>query len=385
MQTRDRNAVVLAVAAIGLSAGLIALGQQRRAEGHRFRALDAVPRSALLVAVVDMGALRASPVGGPFLQKGREIPGLGKVKDLCGFDPMERMSEIALAIPEGGDSGDFGLVAAGDLQEKALIDCASKVILGRGGTPSVTTIGSFRTVRDTSLTESGGEIAVRDGGPLLLGAGSYLRSMIDTAEQRAPSIQASQAHGWLAREVGKGEVRVTVVLSKEQRQTLAEELRAAGSEAAGAAVLGGALGVELGPTVTLHGVIACDGAEPCARLGRSLAAARDARAADLGVRLSGFGAVLDQLKIEPAKDLIHLRVGVPVDQAATLAERLIQLRGMRHPMPRDEAGAPAGAPGGVPSAMAPPAGSAAPAATAAPSTPSTSSTPSTPPLDAGPR
>jgi hypothetical protein len=342
--TRTRNSIALAVAAVALSAGLVSLAQYRRAPERSFRALDAVPRSALLVAVADLDALRASPVGVPFLKKGREIPGLGKVDALCGFDPLDGLQEIALAIPESGDSGDFGVVAAGKLQEKAVIACASKVIEGRGGSPIVTTIGSFRTVRDGSSSESGGEIAVRDGGPLLLGAGSYLRAMIDAAEQHAPTIHASEAHGWLAKETGRGELRLTMVLSREQRRTLAEELRAADPGSPAASVFGGALGVELGPTVKLHGVIACEGADSCKRLAGSLSAARDARAADLGTRLVGFGAVLDQLRIEPEKELIHLRVELPADQAALLAERLLTLRGLRHPMPSGELSAPALAP-----------------------------------------
>ncbi len=358
MQTRTRNALALAVAAVVMSAGLWVLAQQRRSPDRRFRALAAVPRSALLVAVADLAALRASPVGGPFLKKGREIPGLGKVKDLCGFDPIDSLEEIALAIPASGDAGDFGLVASGKLDEKALIGCASKVIEGRGGTPSVTTIGSFRTVRDTSLAEGGGEIAVRDGGPLLLGAGGYLRAMIDAAEQRAPGIRESEAHAWLARESGEASLRITAVLSREQRKALADEQRAADPDAPPTAVFGGALGVELGPTVSLHGVIACDGAEPCAQLARRLGAARDARSADLGTRLVGFGALLDQLKIQPEKELIHLRLSLPADQAALLAERLLALRGFRHPMPPAERSATppvdpaAPSPGGPASASA---------------------------------
>jgi hypothetical protein len=341
VQTRTRNSLALAVAAVAMSVGLVVLAQQRRSPDRRFRALDAVPRSALLVAVADLAALRASPVGAPFLKKGREIPGLGKVKDLCGFDPIDDLSEVALAIPESGDSGDFGLVASGKIDEKALITCASKVIEGRGGVPSVTTIGSFRTVRDTSLTEGGGEIAVRDGGPLLLGAGNYLRAMIDTAEKRTLSIRDSEAHGWLGREAGEASLRITAVLSREQRAALAEEQRAAMPDAPPVSIFGGALGVELGPTVALHGLIACESAPSCARLADKLNAARDERAADLGTRLVGFGALFEQLKIEPGKELLHLRLTLPADQAAQLAERLLALRGFRHPMPAgDLSGSP---------------------------------------------
>src|SRR5437773_541082 len=94
----------------------------------RGRALDAIPSGALLLATADLAALRASPVGAPFLHEGREIPGLGKVRDVCGFDPIDTLTEVALAIPAAGDAGEFGLSAAGDVDADALVACASKVI-----------------------------------------------------------------------------------------------------------------------------------------------------------------------------------------------------------------------------------------------------------------
>src|SRR6185503_16245563 len=97
----------------------------------------------------------------------------------------------------------------------------------RGGRPVITSIGSFRSVRDTAGT-GGGEIAVRKGGPLLLGGGIYLRAMIDAADGHTPTIRSSVAHTGLAREVGAASIRLTVVLTRDQRQALAEELASDG-------------------------------------------------------------------------------------------------------------------------------------------------------------
>ena len=156
VQTRTRNGIALGAIVAVATAGLALVARSRQAPDLRSRALDAVPSGALLVAVADLAALRASPIGGPLLREGREIEGLGKVRDVCGFDPIDQLDEIALAIPAAGDSGDFGVVAAGAVDGDALLACASKVIEARGGQPVVTSIGSFRSVRDAGLTAPGG-------------------------------------------------------------------------------------------------------------------------------------------------------------------------------------------------------------------------------------
>lgn len=340
MHTRTRNAIVFGVAAALAAAGLTAVARLRGAADPGGHALDAIPSGALLVATADLAALRGSPAGAPFLREGREIPGLGKVKDVCGFDPMDTLTEVAVAIPAAGEAGEFGLAAAGPVDADAVIACASKVIQARGGTPAVITVGAFRAVRDASMAATGGEIAVRKGGPLLLGAGAYLRAMIDAADGRAPSVRSSRAHGFLGHEVGKASVRVTVVLSPEQRRALADELAlggAAGSPAS--AIVAGAFGIELGASVGLHAVLSCDDAAACKRLAAKLEQDRDARASDFGTRVVGFGAVLGRIVIQAEGELVHARVELPADQAATLAERLLALRGMRHPMPSGEASA----------------------------------------------
>lgn len=336
MQTRTKNAIVLAAVVAAAASGLAVVAKHRRSPDLGGRTQDAIPSGALLVATADLAALKASPVGAPFLREGREIPGLGKVRDVCGFDPVDQLDEASLAIPSAGDSGEFGLVAAGPVDHDAVIACAAKVIEARGGKPVITTIGAFRSVRDASLATSGGEIAARKGGPLLLGAGTYLRAMIDAADGRTPSVRSSRAHAALGREVAGASIRATVVLSPEQRRTLAEELESGGAaDSPARSITGGALGASIGPSVAVHGVLACDDAAACDRLSRTIARARDARAGDPLLRLMGLAALLEKVKLEPAGELLHARVDVPAEQAALLAERLLALRGMarREPPP----------------------------------------------------
>jgi hypothetical protein len=327
VQTRTRNALVFAASAAAAAAGLAVVARHRRAPDLGAHALDAVPSGALVVAVADLGALRASPVGARFLQEGREVRGLGKVRDVCGFDPMDTLTEAALAIPAAGDAGEFGLVVAGPIDDNALVACASKIIEGRGGRPTVTTIGGFRSVHDASLSTTGGEIAVRPGGPLLLGAGTYLRSMIDAAEGRTPSIRSSRAHGFLGHEVGDASLRVTVVLSPELRKTLVDELQtdgAAGSPAG--SIMAGALGVQLGPTVALHGIISCDDAAACAKIAARIEAARADRDGPLG-------DALEKLAVQADGELVHVRLTLSEAQASSLEDRLLGFaaRSLRRP------------------------------------------------------
>ncbi|WP_437779392.1 hypothetical protein [Sorangium sp. So ce1097] len=336
MQTRTRDGLILLLVGVLLGGGLAWLlgRRQEQTPPAAPRALDAVPAGALLVATLDLPALRASPAFASFLREEREIPGLGKVRDVCGFDPVAALTEVAIAVPAAGEGGDFGLVAAGAVQDEALLACASKVIEARGGQPVVSPLGSFRAVRDASA-EGRGEIAVRPGGPILLGGGAYLRAMVDAADGRAAAIGASGAHDDIARAVGEGAARVTVVLTAEQRAELGRELALSGAgRSPAAAIRAGGVRVALGPEIAVHGVVLCDAAAPCAELGAALRAARDARADDLATRLIGLGSVLERVAIAAEGEALHASVKLSADEAAALVERLASLRGLRRPATR---------------------------------------------------
>ncbi|WP_437713362.1 hypothetical protein WMF45_46615 [Sorangium sp. So ce448] len=337
MQPRTRDGLVLLLVGVLLGGGVAwLLGRRRESPPAAApRALDAVPAGAMLVATLDLPALRASPAFASFLREEREIPGLGKVRDVCGFDPVAALTEVAIAIPAAGEGGDFGLVAAGAVQDEALLACASKVIEARGGRPVVSGIGSFRAVRDASA-EGHGEIAVRPGGPILLGGGAYLRAMIDTAEGRGGnvggSVGASAAHDDIARAVGEGAARVTVVLTPEQRAEIGRELALSGSgRSPAASLLSGGASVALGPEIAVHAAVLCDAEAPCEALGAELRAARDTRAADFATRLIGFGAVLERIAIAAEGKALHARVKLSAEEAGVLVDRLASLRGLRQP------------------------------------------------------
>lgn len=337
MQTRTKNAIagLLIAAAIGLC--IFALVRSRPPEPLRSTAFEAVPAGPFLVAMADLEALRATPIGAKLLEGERDIPGLGKVGDVCGFDPMARVREIVLAVPAAGDAGDFGIVAVGDIPDDDLLACASKVIEKRGGRPVVSTVGSFRTVRDGTLVVSGAEIAVKKGGPVLLGAGAYLRAMIDAADGRTPTLRSSVAHARLGEQVQGATVRATVALSPSQREELAKSLAEEGGPPGPASIVGGAIGATVGQSVAIHAVIACDDPARCADVAALLRKARDDRAADVATKIAGFARVLEGIQIAAEGETIQIKAEVPADEAAVLFERLLLLRGVRHPMPKASA------------------------------------------------
>src|SRR3979490_1940676 len=118
MSTRLRNLLFLA----GI-VGIAVLGFFLAGGAAPPSALDAVPAESFLVATVDLEALRASPWGaklGALGESGRQ-----DVKQRCGFDPLARAKELAIAVPEEEAPGEFGVVARGDLGTQDIARCAS--------------------------------------------------------------------------------------------------------------------------------------------------------------------------------------------------------------------------------------------------------------------
>ncbi len=336
MLTRRKKAWAVAAACVAvLGAGIAWRFVARRVAERSHPALDGVPAGALLVAAMDVDALRASSVGAPVLKQGREIPGIGKIRDACGFDPVDRVRDLAFAIPAGGSDGDFGLVASGDVDDAALLACASKVIEARGGMVEIGAIGGFRSVRDVGQGSTDeGVIAVRAHGPILLGGAKYVRAMVDALEGRAPSIRSSVAHNAIAGELGDAALRVSIVLTPDQREAVSFALREAG-QSSPASVMAAGLAVRVGATVSASAVLACDDAAGCQSLRDRLDSERAARAKDLSTRLIGVGDALDKLSLVANGTSLRATLELPEADAATLVDRILTIRGFRHPMPSE--------------------------------------------------
>jgi len=333
VRTRTRNALVVAGALLALGVGFAYLRGDQTEEVlppvvGPLGTLDVVPEHALLLVTADVAVLRGQPLTAALFERGRVIPGLGPVEEVCGFDPIEGVREVALAVPMGGDDGDFGVVASGTVPDEALLSCASKVIAARGGRPVQSRVGGFQTTRDVSLSRPGGEIAVRMGGPVLLGSGAYLRSMIDTADGSMPSVKQHKEHARLREATGFATAKLSMVLSAEQRAAVADEIRRAGATpgklpSAIGDVSAIALGLAFeGESMRLHGVVACDSESAATRIAESLRGSLRERAADAAMRFVGLSELLERSTVRVTARDVHVELSLGTDEASRLISRL---------------------------------------------------------------
>jgi hypothetical protein len=109
---------------------------------------------------------------------------------------------------------DFGVVATGRFSAAQITRCASAAISQRGGDPVSSELGTFSSVRDRKT--DGGEVAARDGGPLIVSGGRYFRDLLDAAEgnvaKREHQDPKDAAHAELRRTLGPGTIIATWLL-----------------------------------------------------------------------------------------------------------------------------------------------------------------------------
>ncbi len=287
-----------------------------RQEAPRLSALGAIPAGASLVVTMDLARVRQSPLGATLTDNGRILPGVGRLSDVCGFDPTSEIEELALALPKG-DSTDFGLVATGSFSEKKMAECASAIVAKRHGRPGLTRVGSFVTIRDLGRTQ--GEIAVRDGGPVLLGDGHYLRDLIDTAEGRIDNVAHDETHESLRKSVGDGAVVASWVVPPGwmERVTDSQLVRLSPLSSLRAV----ALRVNVTPKVNVLAMLGCSSDAACG----DLAGVLDSLRRDLSpaIRHELGQDPLQEAKISTAGRVVTVQLELEPARAAALLGRLL--------------------------------------------------------------
>lgn len=325
MQLRAPRALLFVAAALAAGALLVASIRDEAVVAEA--ALAAVPEDAIVVATVDLDSVRASSVLSPLVREGREIPGIGKLDEVCGFDPVGRLRELVLAIPAGAED-ELGVVATGAIEAAPLVACASKLVAKRGGEPIVETSGSFTVVRDARGVL--GRIAVRNGGPVLLGEGAYLQKMMRAAEGAEPNVSRS-IHAKLRSEVDAGAIRMTFIVPAEMKQRVRAEL--GDIDVPALSIHSGAVVVSTSPTIRIRALANCENEQPCAKLSESLNGSLAEGAKDLGVRLLGMGKLMERVRISSKDERLELQADLTAEEASGLVDRLLALRALRRPAP----------------------------------------------------
>jgi hypothetical protein len=311
--------------------------------------LDAIPRDAFLVLTVDMASLRGSAfgslVGGGSLE--HRVPGLDSVAMACGFDPMKRVKEVAFAIPETSEHGDFGVVAIGDFRSKELETCAVKMIESRGGHARVATRGGFTTVEeDDAQALDAPRLAYSDNGVFLVGRGAWLTAMIDTVEGREVSVRAAGKHESLRNELDSGDPMhprtavMTAILPGVLRAKLRTQIGLEvmpSTDVTSTSTMNGVLSVGLagvaltttpsGGQTEMIAELHCDTVEGCAAVGRIIEAKRKSFGQDFRLRMLGLGAVFDSMTVQIDGTHIKATLRAPSDDLVRLVDRVLALRG----------------------------------------------------------
>lgn len=294
-------------------------------------ALSSLPRGAGLLVTVDFARLRQTSLGALLTESGRELPGVGSLPEVCGFDPTPQIRELALAVPERkerSDETELGIVVTGEFDRDRIAECAARVIARRGGEPVRTELDSFTALRDRNRSDT--EIAVRDGGPVLIGGGRYLREMLDTAEGKAPNLLGDSPHSTLRTAVG---TKAPVIASWVNRPGWIERFLepSAVERSPLAAVRAGAIRIDVATDWTATLLLACPDADSCGRLGEWLRGlsddARTALKQELGhdpIREATVSvesnAVRSNVTLDPARTtqlVARLLLGAPPVGSAT--------------------------------------------------------------------
>jgi hypothetical protein len=304
----------------------------------RRAALDAVPRDAWLVVTADATALRASPLARPLLAAGDKAGLVGaSLKETCGFDPIERIAEVAIASPEGGERGDFGMSFTGSFAKDELVECASRVIQKRGGTPSTAARGAFTIVEDTGDAKHA-RLAYREGGPFLVGRGPWLDAMMDAADGAGERMRAEHVALRSDLQGGSGSARsravvLTALLPVALRDKLKADMSAeADDQGKGSstfsAVLGvSALGIAFGPgadgSTEFTARLRCETTSGCEEVKSFVERKRAALAKDLGLRLIGLGPLIESLSVSAQGPVLSATARGSSDGLAQALERAL--------------------------------------------------------------
>jgi hypothetical protein len=186
--------------------------------------------------------------------------------------------------------------------------CAEKLAEARGSKTRIAESNGFTIVEDEAGSERTiSRIALRKGGPLIVGAGKWLDTMMDVVTSGRSSVKNDEAHAALREAVSDGApaIVVTAILPKSLRERVRASLDEPTSDEANAAMQG-VLGVSRlaaafspgGPKSSLVVELWCETDDQCAAVERLAERKRKAASEDIRLRLVGIGVLLEEVKVE---------------------------------------------------------------------------------------
>jgi hypothetical protein len=311
--------------------------------------LGAVPKESFLVARVDVPTLRASPLYAAVL--GEEGPskalGLDEITRGCGFDPITRVDELVLAIPEGEAKGTFGLAAKVRIDESELATCAERLTAARGAKTTPKVVGTFHVLEQEKGERSAPGLAFREGGLLVVAEGSWLTSMLAAAEGTHPRALVKDLHADLSNTLENDPqlVRPTLLATAVLPTSLRERLKVELSHELSAAPAGGtnedtpeaimsavlsvsaaglAISAHPGEELVARAELVCETETAAKVLGRLVERKRFGWSKDIALRLVGLGSAVDSIVVEPHGPGLTVKLHAPIEDLSRGIARVLE-------------------------------------------------------------
>jgi len=372
----SQRARLVVLGVVGATAAFFVFGGARTgaSSGNPF---DAVPRDSFLVATVNLAELRRSPLHDVLFGKdatgrggkgdvpmlGAKALGIGKLADACGFDPLMRVEQLAVAVPEEGDKGELGMAARVTVTRDELSTCTRNLAGQRGGKVDTKDVGSFVVVEESAGAQETARprLAYGHGGLLVVGRGAWFDAMLAAADGKKPGVREAEAHAAMRSSLTSRDgwrsptVLISALLPRSLRDRLkgemAAEVASDGKDrdesqhvmsgvldvsAVGLALRAGTSGQSIDAAVEL----VCDTEDGCAAVEKLILKKRLDWSKELTLRMVGFGPLLDSIDVKREGARIRVTAGAAADPLASTIDRVLRLSGRSSADPAGARAAP---------------------------------------------
>lgn len=328
----------LAALVVSLGAGLGAVWYADKVT-HDRPARAALPGGTFLAITADADALRRSSAIGELLgaEQG-DVLGVKSLAEPCGFDPLARVREVAIAVPEDGEPGDFGVAARVDVTGDELARCAERIGEKKGKPASFEKQGDTYVMLDAP---GGRRIAyrpVREGsGLLLVATPRWLGAMLAALDGTGSRLDTDATHATLRAALERGgapSLAITAAVPKALRERIRRDLdREPGTDDGRdtmvgiLGVYGAGLGVALGPGEARFQLeLLCEAPAHCEATRAWLERKRFSLSRDLAARLVA-GPFIDSFTVDTRGTTLGASARGSADDLARAVRRVLEARG----------------------------------------------------------
>jgi len=316
MTTRTRNAIALLACAALLCAAVAAAIRSAPPPADVRSPLQVVPAQAAFVLTLELDNLRASP-----FSKLIDNPAVGPVElsGDCSRRALQSVRRIALWVPDDATT-DFGVIAVGSVEASRWIACTHETIASRGGVVTTSQADGFTLVSDASQGREGPMVAVREGGPVLIGRAVLVHRMIAVVGGRMPSAATEGDHPRMREALGAPRDATATLLV---RPGVRERMRTiAGGDVPITRVTAVGAGLSAAPEAGLRAVVWCDGAEVCSALAAVVAERRDELRGSMALRVARLGTMLDGARVGTQGNTMLVETAASSTQIVEVLQRL---------------------------------------------------------------